>query len=427
MTQKRLVIIGLDGVPHPMLKDFATHGVMPNTAQLIDDGFLTPMNSAIPEISCVAWSSIITGTNAGQHGIFGFTDLHPHSYRLRFPNYHDLQAPPFWNCYPGKSIILNVPSTYPVKEMNGVHISGFVSIELDKSVHPPSLIPYLNSIDYRLDVDAQKAHSDMGYFLEDLDQTLTARIQAADYLWDYTDWQVFMTTFTGTDRLMHFLYQAYDDVQHTYHEDFLDHFRKIDAAIGGIRSKLTENDTLIMLSDHGFCGLKQDIYVNCVLMSEGLLQFKSQAEPSLANIDESTIAFALDPGRLYLNLRGKYPQGCVRPDEVKGYLDQLEKLFMALRVDGRPVIERVFRKEEVYAGAHLDAAPDLILLARDEFNLKGSMTATTLSDKGPFTGKHTYTNAFLLANDASLAACLSDGDISVIDAGKLIQRMICAE
>ena len=100
MTRKRLVIIGLDGVPCPMLKDFAANGVMPHTGQLIQGGFLAPMNSAMPEISCVAWSSIITGTNAGQHGIFGFTDLHPESYRLKFPNYNDLKAPPFWDQYP---------------------------------------------------------------------------------------------------------------------------------------------------------------------------------------------------------------------------------------------------------------------------------------------------------------------------------------
>lgn len=423
MTKKRLIIIGLDGVPYPMLKDFADQGIMPNTAQLIQNGFLTAMNSAIPEISCVAWSSIITGTNAGQHGIFGFTDLHPQTYRLKFPNYTDLKSPPFWDRCPGKSIILNVPSTYPVKAMNGVHVSGFVSIDIHKSVYPTSLVSDLNDMDYRLDVDAQKAHSDMSFFLEDLDQTLTARIKATEYLWNYTDWQVFMTTFTGTDRLMHFLYAAYEDVQHKYHEHFLDHFRKIDGAIGRIASNLKPHDTLMMLSDHGFCKLEEDVYVNHVLMTEGLLHLQSGLEPSLSHIISPTVAFALDPGRLYVNLKGKYPQGCVEPHDLHLYLDKLEHLFMALKIDGQSVIKQVYRKEQVYSGPCLDAAPDLILLPEKEFNLKGSLASTTLTGQGPFTGKHTYENAFLYVSDPSLASSLSD-KTSVVDAGKLIQHIV---
>ena len=201
----KTVIIGLDGVPFGVLKDFAEAGVMANTAELISRGIFKKMYSSIPEISSVAWSSIITGQNPGQHSIFGFTDLFPDSYKMRFPNFNDLKSPPFWSLAKDKSVIINVPSTYPVKDMNGVHISGFVSIDINKSIHPAFLISELESLGYRIDVDSEKAHTDLNLFLEDLDETLTTRIKAAEYLWDYIDWQTFMLTFTGTDRLMHFL------------------------------------------------------------------------------------------------------------------------------------------------------------------------------------------------------------------------------
>ena len=172
----KTVIIGLDGVPFGMIKDFAETGVMPNTAELISQGIFKKMHSSVPEVSSVAWSSLITGKNPGQHGIFGFTDLFYNSYKMRFPNFNDLKAPPFWDQWEGKSVIINVPATYPVHEMNGVLISGFVSIDFEKSVHPKSLIPSLKNLDYRLDVDSQKAHSSMDLFLKDLDKTLDARI-----------------------------------------------------------------------------------------------------------------------------------------------------------------------------------------------------------------------------------------------------------
>ena len=126
---KRIVIIGLDGVPFEMIESLAHTGIMPNTNQLIENSTFKKMESSIPEISSVAWSSIITGKNPAEHGIYGFTDLFENSYTMRFPNFNDLKAEPFWNTLAAPSIIVNVPSTYPVREMNGIHISGFVSID----------------------------------------------------------------------------------------------------------------------------------------------------------------------------------------------------------------------------------------------------------------------------------------------------------
>ena len=130
---RETIIIGLDGVCFDLINNLSETGIMPNTNELISQGTFTRMQSSIPEVSSVAWSSIITGKNPGEHGIFGFTDLFPDSYKLKFPNFNDLKSSPFWDLEERKSIIINVPSTYPVKEMNGVHISGFVSLEFDEA------------------------------------------------------------------------------------------------------------------------------------------------------------------------------------------------------------------------------------------------------------------------------------------------------
>jgi len=423
MTRHRLIIIGLDGVPFGLLKGFAETGVMPNIRQIIQSGTIRQMRSAIPEISSVAWSSIITGQNPAEHGIFGFTDLQPGTYTIRFPNFNDLKAPPFWNLAEGKSIIINVPATYPVKEMNGVHISGFVSIDINKSVHPAWLVPELKKLDYRLDVDAQKAHEDMGLFLKDLDETLTGRIKAYEYLWDYIDWQTFMLTFTGTDRLMHFLWEACEDKNHKYHSDFLNHFRRIDETIGNITAKTTENDILILLSDHGFERLDKEVYINYLLAEEGLLAFRRNTEPNLADIDYSTKAFALDPGRIYINQKGKYPAGSVSPDDKAGCLNELENLFSSFEIDGRKVIKHIHRAEDIYHGPYIEGAPDLVLIAEKGFNLKGSMACQQLTARGPFTGKHTYHDAFFLTNSGRLYDTLPD-ELSVTEAGKIIKSFI---
>jgi predicted AlkP superfamily phosphohydrolase/phosphomutase len=419
----KTVIVGLDGVPFGMLEKFAETGVMPNTHEIIKNGYFNKMRSSIPEISSVAWSSIITGTNAGEHGIFGFIDTHPGTYSMRFPNYTDLKTKPFWDSADGRSIIVNVPSTYPVRQMNGVHISGFVSIDLDKSVYPAALSSLLKRMDYRLDVDASKAAESMDDFLEDVDKTLKARIEAYQYLWKNVEWQNFMLVFTGTDRLMHFLWSAYADENHKYHEFFLDHFRKIDVVIGQIAEELGDDDRLVMMSDHGFEGLDTEFFVNRLLMDKAMLKFNPGQEPNLKNIASGSKAFALDPGRIFINEKGKYPNGSVEPEDKESVIEELVAIFSGVQAEGKKAIKHIYRKEDIYSGPYAGQAADLILVAESGVNLKGTMAAKKLTGKGLFTGKHTLDDAFLLVNCKDGLDQLGDTP-SVEDAGKLIKSMV---
>jgi len=293
-------------------------------------------------------------------------------------------------------VIINVPFTYPADSVDGVLIAGFVALDLKRATHPPSLIPKLNELDYRIDVDSDKAHRSMDLFLKDLDRTLQARIAAYRYLWDKEDWQTFMLVFTGTDRLAHFLWQAYEDESHKYHSAFLQHLRQIDEVIGEIRGRMGENDSFLMLSDHGFELSEVEVQINLFLSQEGFLKFTNDPPKSLADIDYGTKAFALDPARIYINLEGKYPRGSVKPKDRDAIIDKLRSSFESLEIDGRKVVQRVCLKEDVYEGPYLDHAPDMVLLSNKGIDLKASLKAKQLSGKDIFTGKHSQKDAFLL-------------------------------
>lgn len=395
----RTIIVGLDGVPFGLVRDFARKGVMPHTAEIISEGVFKPLSSSTPEVSSVAWASVITGVNPGVHGIFGFTELTPGTYKMRFPNSNDLKAPPFWERWPGPSVVINVPGTYPARPMNGVLISGFVSPDFQRSAYPKSLIPSLSAFGYRLDVDARTAHHSIDAFLEDLDRTLEARIKVCRHLWNSLDWRTFMIVFTGTDRLMHFLWDAYEDQMHKYHDHFADYFTRIDQAIGEIRGHLADDDRLILHSDHGFERLEKDIYINHVLVENGFLRLDGDGSIGLEGISDDTTAFALDPGRIYLHRRGRHPRGTV--DEIEGerLLSEMAELFLALEVDGRKVIRAVYRKEDTYSGPCMSQAPDLVLVASETFNLRGKAQTDGVAQQSPFTGKHTQDTGFLLVRN----------------------------
>jgi len=125
-SKNRVCVIGLDGVPYSMLLELAEKGIMPAFAELIENGNLHKMKASLPEISSVSWTDFMTGSNPGTHGIFGFTDFKKGTYDLRFPNYHDLKTPTLWDKLGEKkktSIVINQPSTYPVRRLSGSLIS----------------------------------------------------------------------------------------------------------------------------------------------------------------------------------------------------------------------------------------------------------------------------------------------------------------
>jgi predicted AlkP superfamily phosphohydrolase/phosphomutase len=384
-------------MPHRLIEELAQDGTMPNVQGLINRGIFRQMTSSIPEVSSVAWSSIVTGTNPARHGIFGFTDVAPGTYRRIYPNFASLQERPFWEreAY-GRCVIMNVPSTFPARALNGVLVAGFVALNLERATYPPTLVPKLDSLGYRVDVDAGKVSQSMGLFLNDLDKTFRARIAAYRYLWHHEPWDTFMFVFTGTDRLAHYLWDAYEDECHPYHGTFLDHLHQVDEVIGEIAGNLDQEDLLILLSDHGFERLEREVYVNFVLQQRGLFALEEDAPARLTSIDENTTAFALDPGRIYLNMRDKYPRGSVSSEDREPLLRDLEAILGSIQVDGQSAVKRVYRKEEIYAGPLMDRAPDLVLLANPGLNLRATVRPNQLWDRGNRTGKHTQDDAFLL-------------------------------
>jgi len=409
---KRIIIIGLDGVPYKLIDNFAKNNIMPNIKSIINKGLFTEMQSSIPEISSVAWSSIITGKNPGEHGIFGFTDFPENTYSLSFPNFSSLRVPPFW--------IINVPSTFPASELNGILVSGFVALDMERSVYPSSFMKKLKEINYVIDVDASKAHQSMDLFLNNLDKVLEARIKLLYNLWDNEKWDNFMFVFTGTDRLFHFLWEAFEDKKHKYHQELKKHFKKIDEAIGKIVSEIKENDLLILLSDHGFELLLRNININYILQEEGFLKLKKGGQGNYNDIDYGTKAFALDPARLYINLIDKYPCGSVTRQDYSEIVNDLKQLFMNFNFNGEKAISKIYTKNEIYKGPFLERAPDIVLVGHSGINLKGKINAAYIEEDEIFTGKHTQHDAFFLTNK-NLKKWVPEG-FNVSDVMSIIKR-----
>jgi predicted AlkP superfamily phosphohydrolase/phosphomutase len=81
---QRLIILGIDGMDPQLLRQFMREGKMPNFAKLAAQGDFRELTTSIPPQSPVAWSNLITGMNAGGHGIFDFIHRDPKTMELYF-------------------------------------------------------------------------------------------------------------------------------------------------------------------------------------------------------------------------------------------------------------------------------------------------------------------------------------------------------
>lgn len=406
VESRRVAIIGLDGTPYSFLRSEIEAGTLPHLRSLFSQGDFRQMETEIPAISSVAWASFMTGVNPGEHGIFGFTDRKPGTYDISFPNYNDLKAEPVWNrlSREGKRCcVLNVPATYPARQLNGVLVAGFVAPNLERAVYPAEAYQYLNRTGYRIDVDASKARESIDAFLEDLHITLEKRREAAIHFLEMERWDFFMCVFTGTDRLHHFMWKKYEENDRIYRNEFLGYYRRLDEIIGEIAGLMPENVSMLMLSDHGFCSIRMEVYLNTCFKEAGWLSFKNSQPRSLTDIDPpGSKVYCLDPGRIYLNLKGREPGGIVKKEDAPGLIDEIEGFLAGLRAPGtgEKVVDRVLRGNEVYSGPVTAMGPDLIVLPNRGFDIKGRIMPQAFETQSLFEGMHTHDDAFAFVDSS---------------------------
>ncbi len=74
---KRVIVLGFDGMDYGLARKLMSEGRMPNFSRLASEGTFQPLGTSVPPQSPVAWSNFITGMDAGGHGIFDFIHRDP--------------------------------------------------------------------------------------------------------------------------------------------------------------------------------------------------------------------------------------------------------------------------------------------------------------------------------------------------------------
>jgi predicted AlkP superfamily phosphohydrolase/phosphomutase len=381
---KRLVVIGLDCLtPQWALEAWLQH--MPNTKRLVDRGVGARLQSTVPPITVPAWTSMMTSKDPGMLGVYGFRNRTSYDYdSLQVTNATAIKARPVWTYLSRnrlKSLVMGVPQTYPPKPLNGIMVSGFMTPSKDVTFTYPEgvqgLLDRAAGGDYVIDVKEFRTE-DKARLLDSVKKMTAARFRAFRALLRADDFDFAMMVEMGPDRLQHGFWRFCDTTHRLYEpgnpfEGVLhDYYVTLDAEIGKTVEAAGEGASIMLVSDHGAKAMEGAICINEWLQEQGHLKLKEQpAERTRLTPDmihwPETKAWGEGGyyGRLFLNVAGREPQGCIPPGAYDSVRNEIKAGLESLGDEqGRAIGTRVFRPEDVYREVN-NIPPDLIVYFGD--------------------------------------------------------------
>jgi len=422
----RIIVLGIDGVPYSLLSDLIKRGELPRFAQFAAETGLRQMDSVQPTVSSVAWTSYVTGRQAGKHGIYGFIERKPDEYAMTIPLSTSVAVPNIWEVLSaaGKRVFgMNVPVTYPPRAVNGILIGGFLCPDIAKVANPPQVGCYLRSVGYEIDTDAMLARKSKDLMLPNIYKTVDARMEAMFHFLAQEKWDYFHTHIMATDRLNHFLLGRYEAGESKDVDEFVRFYRKLDEYLGRLLDVLPNDAAIVVMSDHGFCPIKSEVQLSRYLVEKGWTVPAGERPRHPLDIDPSrSKVYSLIPGRIRVNVRGREPAGVVPPEEFRQVRDEVARDLRALHgPDGGPVVRETLRREELYwpagqsgpdADMPLDRllttdtafgrGPDLVVVPQDGYDLKMGMAAPETFVNTALEGMHTFHDALIMSRGVDL-------------------------
>jgi len=155
---KKVLILGLDGLDPLVVTRLMDEGKLPNFSRLRCEGSFSPLATSIPPESPVAWSTFLTGLDAGGHGIFDFIHRDPETMvpylsttttqgpgwtlplgRWRLPLWQgdiklNRKGRAFWEILEDHGVpctIVRIPANYPPTDSDARQLAGMGTPDLE--------------------------------------------------------------------------------------------------------------------------------------------------------------------------------------------------------------------------------------------------------------------------------------------------------
>ncbi|MEM4782335.1 MAG: alkaline phosphatase family protein [Halalkalicoccus sp.] len=420
------LLIGIDACSRGILEPLFEEGRVPTIQSIWESGPSAALESQIPPWTASAWPSLYTGTNPGKHGVFDF--LTYDGYDWGVANASAVDEHPLWELldYHGlRSVVVNVPMTYPPSEIDGAVIPGFTAPESPPS-HPEGILEEVREAIGEYRVYPTPGGEEEAF--EEYVESVGMRGKAFRYLAERFEPEFGFVQFQVTDTVFH---------QYGYEEELVaEIYEAVDREIDRIL-EATDPDVALLVSDHGLgeyegeefrlnTFLREHGYLETTRTGAGMPSWQTVREQSLRKGEETTerevtllergvataANFGLTTRRIgraleavglddlakrhapagvvkasdeqvdfvasaaymrsrvetgvRINLEGRDPEGVVPQSEYEDLRDELIELLSGVRTpDDEPVFEDIARVEEYFEGPNVDRAVDVMTIPND--------------------------------------------------------------
>ena len=421
MAPLKVMIIGLDCAEPSLLLE-RWRDELPTLSGLMERGVYGRLTSVIPPITVPAWSCMTASRTPGDLGVYGFRNRADHGYdSLAISNGSAITEPRLWDYATragAPSIVIGVPGTYPPRPLNGVMVTCFLTPSTDSQyTYPPLLRREVEQVvgEYLFDCGNFRTE-DKDDLLRQVYEMTDRRFRLAEHLLATRPWTLFAMVEMGPDR-MHHGFWKFMDREHRKHEPgnpyetaILDYHRHLDGLIAGLLEHADEETAVVVLSDHGAKRLDGGIRINEWLRREGLLVTLREPE-GVTSLRDVGVDWARTTAwgeggyyaRVFLNVKGREPEGVVDPAEYEAVRSDLARRIAAIPDDaGNPIPTAVYTPEELYEDPQ-GVPPDLIVVFGDLYwrsvgTVGGDEGIQTLeNDTGPDDANHAQDGLYIAA------------------------------
>lgn len=431
----KVAVIGLDcAAPALVFERFRDE--LPNLSRLMTEGAWGPLQSIHPPITVPAWACMMSGYDPGQLGLYGFRNRKDYSYGgYAIANAQSLRHDRVWDILSRtgrRSILLGVPQTYPVRPINGAVVTDFLTPSTQSEyTWPPSLKAEVERVSggYVLDVEGFRT-DDKAALLERVYDKTRKHCAVARHLLTTQAWDFFMMVEMGVDRIHHGFWSYMDPAHRSYQAGnpfehaIREYYRYLDGEVGAILDLLPRDTVVLVVSDHGAKRLDGGICFNEWLIQQGHLTLKEYPDRPTP-IDKAQIDWTQTRawgdggyyGRLFLNVKGREPQGVIDPADYESVRSRLiEEIAQMPDHRGNPLGSRAYRPQELYREVR-GIAPDLVVYFGDlHWRSVGSIGSRSVytfdNDTGPDEANHDWNGIFLLNRYGCQEADFAPGPVS---------------
>lgn len=477
MSDKKVIVIGLDGATWELIKPLADEGKLPTFKMLMKEGAYTELYSTLPPISPAAWISIFTGLKPTKHSIWSFVKQRMDSYSIRPISSRDIKGKSLWNMLSEngiRSIFLNIPFFYPPSKFDGIITTGLGTPSRNSIFsYPPDIKEKIISEfpNYNVDFNEDKIlrNKDKSFVVDSVYEITEAHIDAFKHFYNQEkdSAKVFSVVLRSLDVIQHYFWNN--------REVLFKFYKQADEFLNWCINNKKEEDILLICSDHGFRGIEKKIYINEILKKERFLKerssgigVKGKVLPSLESIHlllvrlgmrnwiwkikkskyltflakifpsetlsyesrinwRETKAFFLQGscGIIQINVDGREHQGSVSKVNYEKTREKLIDILIKFRdmQTGDNPFELVEKGENIYG--NLGKFPDIILYPKNGYTVAGgfSKTGKIIEKEEERDGDHSLKGIFV-AHGGSINNCKIHSKVNVWDIAAIVLNLM---